>query len=57
MSFIIETAKREGAKIVLGLAGTSGSGKTYSAIQLGYGLAGMDASQLGFLDTENRRGR
>jgi hypothetical protein len=57
MSFIIETSKREGAKIVLGLAGTSGSGKTYSAIQLGYGLAGMDSSQLGFLDTENRRGR
>lgn len=57
MSFIIETAKREGAKVVIGLAGTSGSGKTYSAIQLGYGLAERVGKHLGFLDTENRRGR
>ncbi len=57
MSFIIEKAKREGAKIVLGLAGTSGSGKTYTALQLAYGLAGNSAAAVGFLDTENRRGR
>lgn len=57
MSFKIETAKREGAKIVLGLAGTSGSGKTYSALQIGYGLADQKGDHLGFLDTENRRGR
>lgn len=55
--FQIEEAKREGAKVVLGIAGTSGSGKTYSALQLGYGLAGMNGKHLGFLDTENRRGR
>lgn len=55
--FKIEEAKREGAKIVLGIAGTSGSGKTYSAIQVGYGLAGKSGKHLGFLDTENRRGR
>lgn len=53
----IEEAKREGAKIVLGLAGTSGSGKTYSALQVGYGLANCNGKKLGFLDTENRRGR
>lgn len=53
----IEIAKREGAKIVLGLAGTSGSGKTYSALQVGYGLANCNGKKLGFLDTENRRGR
>lgn len=57
MSFPIEKASREGAKIVIGIAGPSGSGKTYSAILLGYGLAGKDASKLGLLDTENRRGR
>lgn len=58
MSIIkIEEAKREGAKIVLGLAGTSGSGKTYSALQVGYGLANCNGKKLGFLDTENRRGR
>jgi hypothetical protein len=55
--FTIETASREGAKVVIGIAGTSGSGKTYSAILLGYGLAGMKADKIGLLDTENRRGR
>jgi len=57
MSFIIETASREGAKVVIGIAGTSGSGKTFSAILLGYGLANKQASKIGLLDTENRRGR
>ena len=57
MSFLIEEAKREGAKVVIGLAGTSGSGKTYTAIMLGYGLTGKVGAKLGFLDTENRRGR
>jgi len=57
MSFTIETASREGAKVVIGIAGTSGSGKTYSAILLGYGLANMQADKIGLLDTENRRGR
>lgn len=55
--FKIEEARREGAKVVIGLAGTSGSGKTYSALLLGYGLAGKSGKHLGFLDTENRRGR
>lgn len=53
----IETASREGAKVVIGLAGTSGSGKTYTALQLGFGLAKRNGQKLGFLDTENRRGR
>jgi hypothetical protein len=42
--------------MVIGLAGQSGSGKTYSAIQLAYGLAGGVGEKVGFLDTENRRG-
>ena len=49
-------AVRTSAKLVIGLAGTSGSGKTYSALQLAYGLAGKDATKVGLLDTENRRG-
>lgn len=53
----IETASREGAKVVIGLAGVSGSGKTYTALQLAYGLANGKADKIGFLDTENRRGR
>jgi ABC-type dipeptide/oligopeptide/nickel transport system ATPase component len=52
----IRKVQREGARVVLGLAGTSGSGKTYTAIQLAYGLANGDGEKVGFLDTENRRG-
>lgn len=52
----IRPAVREGARLVIGLIGTSGSGKTYSALQLAYGLANGDASKIGLLDTENRRG-
>lgn len=52
----IRKAQREGARMVIGIAGVSGSGKTYTAIKLAYGLAGGDGSKVGFLDTENRRG-
>lgn len=52
----IRKAQREGARLVLGLAGISGSGKTRSALELAYGLANYDANKVGFLDTENRRG-
>lgn len=52
----IRKAKREGARIVLALAGISGGGKTYTALQVAYGLTGGDASKIGLLDTENRRG-
>lgn len=58
MSFLkIETASREGAKTVTAFAGISGSGKTFSAILYAYGLAKRNAAKVGFLDTENRRGR
>jgi hypothetical protein len=58
MSFLkIETASREGAKTVTAFAGVSGSGKTFSAILYAYGLAKRNAAKVGFLDTENRRGR
>lgn len=54
--FQIREAHREGARLVIGLQGISGSGKTYTALQLAYGLANYDAKRIGFLDTENRRG-
>ena len=58
MSIIqIQDVQREGAKLLIMLAGVSGGGKTYTAIQLGYGLANGDASKVGFLDTENGRGK
>lgn len=53
----IRDVSRPGARLVVGLTGQQGTGKTYTAIQFGYGLAGKDASKLGFLDTENGRGR
>lgn len=55
MSFTVETAVRQGARLLIQLSGVSGSGKTYSALQLAYGLAGGDASKVIGIDTENRR--
>lgn len=52
----IRPAVREGARLVIGLIGTSGSGKTFTALQLAYGLSNGNASKIGLLDTENRRG-
>ena len=52
----IRQAERQGARGVFGFAGPSGSGKTLSALLFGWGLAKGNASKLGFLDTENRRG-
>lgn len=52
----IHKAQRAGARLVIGIAGVSGGGKTYTALQLAWGLANGDASKVGLLDTENRRG-
>jgi AAA domain len=52
----IRKAQRSGARLVVNIAGISGSGKTFSALQLAFGLANFDASKVGFIDTENRRG-
>lgn len=52
----IREAERAGARLVIGMAGVSGAGKTYSALQLAYGLANGDAKKVGLLDAENRRG-
>ena len=52
----IRKAQREGARVLIGIAGISGSGKTYTAIKLAYGLAGGNGKKVGFLDTENKRG-
>lgn len=58
MSIIqIQKVQREGARILIMLAGVSGCGKTYTAIQLAYGMANGDANKVGFLDTENGRGK
>lgn len=49
----IELAKREQAKIKIGLQGPSGSGKSLSALLLAYGLSN-DWSKVVVIDTENK---
>lgn len=56
MSFVVRKAERQGARLLIQLSGVSGSGKTYTALQLAYGLANQDASKVVLIDTENRRG-
>jgi len=51
----IRQAKRGGAKAIIGIAGPSGSGKTYTALLMARGMVSK-ASEIGFLDTENKRG-
>lgn len=53
----ITEARREGARLLVFLAGVSGGGKTYTALQLAYGLAKGVGKKVGFLDTESGRGR
>lgn len=52
MALQIRKAERRKAKLRLALLGPTGSGKTYSALQLAFGLGG----QVGFIDTENGSG-
>jgi hypothetical protein len=56
MSFEVRKAQRQGARLLIQLSGVSGSGKTYTALQLAYGLVGNDANKIVLIDTENRRG-
>lgn len=51
----IRKAERAGTKIVIGICGQSGSGKTLTALKMARGM--VDApEEIGFLDTENGRG-
>lgn len=52
----IKPAERSGSRVVIGISGQSGSGKTYSALKLARGMV-ESPSEIGFLDTENGRGR
>ena len=49
MAIQIRKAQRRKAKLRLALLGPTGSGKTYSALQLGFGIGG----KIGVIDTEN----
>lgn len=51
--FTFRPARREGASLIIGLAGGTGSGKTYSAMRLAVGLAGE--KKFCVIDTEAGR--
>lgn len=51
----IRPAKRGESKAIIGIAGVSGSGKTFTALQIARGMVNHP-SEIGFLDTENKRG-
>jgi hypothetical protein len=51
--FKSSVAVREKVKLMVGLTGPSGAGKTYSALQLAYGITG-DWKRIALADTENR---
>jgi hypothetical protein len=51
----IRPAVRGGSKAIIAVAGVTGSGKTYTALQMARGMVSK-ASEIGFLDTENGRG-
>ena len=53
----IQQVQREGARLVVMLCGVSGCGKTKTALELAYGMVGGDGKKIGFLDTENGRGK
>lgn len=51
----IRPAVRGGSKAIIGIAGVSGSGKTYTALKIARGMV-SSPKKIGFLDTENKRG-
>jgi hypothetical protein len=56
MTFQFRPAKREQISLLLGLAGGTGSGKTYSALELASGIAEFTGKPFALIDTEARRG-
>lgn len=55
MSFEFRPAVRENVPLLIGLAGGTGSGKTYSAMMLAKGIAG--SKRFAVIDTENGRAK
>lgn len=51
----IRDAELGGSKPILGISGPTGSGKTFTALKIARGMV-KKASEVGFLDTENKRG-
>lgn len=51
----IRPAVRGGSKAIIGIAGPSGTGKTYTALQIARGMV-TSPGKIGLLDTESKRG-
>src|SRR3990167_10103442 len=56
MSFSFRPAKRENVALIIGLAGGTGSGKTFSAMRLASGIAG-EGKPFAVIDTEAGRAK
>lgn len=57
MTYSFAPAVRDRVGLLIGLAGSTGSGKTLSALKIARGLAGGDDSKVAFIDTEGGRGK
>jgi len=55
-TFTDEQASRQSVPLLLGIAGCSGSGKTFSALRLAAGMQRVIGGEIFFIDTEHRRG-
>lgn len=53
---VIQKATKEGTKARIAISGVSGSGKTYSSLQIATGLAGKKG-KICFIDSENKSAR
>jgi hypothetical protein len=56
MTFEIQKAKLERVPLLVSLIGMSGSGKTYSALELAKGMSRVYEGRTVLIDTDNRRG-
>jgi dephospho-CoA kinase len=52
--FVIRPATRSNVGLFIGLAGGTGSGKTYTAFRIAKGIVGP-GKRFGVVDTENKR--
>lgn len=55
MTFAFTPAVRERVSLIIGIAGTTGSGKTLSALKIARGLCAGDDSRIAAIDTESGR--
>lgn len=57
MTFTFTPARRQGSHLLIGLAGPTGSGKTYSALLLASGIVAQTGGRIAFVDTESGRAK